>query len=86
MWNGPCIETYDKYQGINEMIPYAKAMSAKSYAFDSLGEETTIEYRKMIEIVKKHNYQGFIGVEFEGNDLDEVEGILKTKVLLEKYL
>lgn len=85
-WDAPCIEEYDKYLGLEELMPYAKAVSAKSYAFDQFGTETTIIYERMIEIVKKHNYSGYIGIEYEGEKLSAEEGILATKKLIERYI
>ncbi|MDR6967727.1 sugar phosphate isomerase/epimerase [Flavobacterium arsenatis] len=83
-WGSPCIEEYDKYLGIAEMMPFAKGVSAKSYDFDDNGNETTIDYYKMLKIVKDAKFDGFIGVEYEGNNLGEIEGILATKKLLLK--
>ncbi|UOB19179.1 sugar phosphate isomerase/epimerase family protein [Abyssalbus ytuae] len=83
-WGTPCVKEYDKYKGVAEMLPYAKGVSAKSYDFDSLGNETTINYSKMIKIIKDAGYTGFIGVEYEGNKLREEEGIIATKKLLLK--
>ncbi|MBK9150773.1 MAG: sugar phosphate isomerase/epimerase [Saprospiraceae bacterium] len=85
MWGTPCLEWYDKYEGVKEMMPYAKAVSAKSYDFDEKGEETTIDYKRMLDIVKNSGYKGFVGVEYEGDKLGEEEGIKATKILLEKY-
>lgn len=84
--DGTCIEHYDKYKGVKELMPFAKAVSAKSYDFDEDGEETTIDYKKMIDIINEANYSGFIGVEYEGNRLSEREGIMMTKNLLKKHL
>ena len=67
-------------------MPYAKAVSAKSYDFNEEGDETKIDYYKMLQIVKKSGYTGFIGVEYEGNVLGEEEGILATKELLLKAM
>ncbi len=86
MWGTPCIEEYDKYQGVAELMPFAKAVSAKSYDFGELGYETTIEYPKMIGIVKDAGYSGFIGVEYEGESASEEDGIKATKALIEKCL
>lgn len=86
MWGTPCLEEYDKYQGVAELMPYAKAVSAKSYDFGELGYETIIEYPKMIAIVKDAGYNGFIGVEYEGESASEEDGIKATKVLIEKCL
>lgn len=83
-WGAPCLEEYDKYQGVQDLMPFAKAVSAKSYEFDAVGNETTIDYKRMLKIVKKFNYKGFIGVEYEGSNLSEEDGIIATRKLLEK--
>lgn len=82
---GECIEEYpDYYQGIKLLMPAAKAVSAKAYSFDAEGNEEKIDYYKMLQIVKDAGYSGYIGVEFEGDDMSEEEGILATKALIEK--
>ena len=83
-WAGECIEQYDIYKGTEELMAYAKGVSAKTYDFDSLGNETTINYAKMMDIIKKSGFKGFIGIEYEGNNLGEEEGIIKTKELVLK--
>jgi sugar phosphate isomerase/epimerase len=77
-------EEYDRYKGIKELMPYAKGVSAKSHVFDEDGNERNTDYRKMLQIVKDAGYKGYIGVEFEGDELTEPEGIMATKALLEK--
>lgn len=79
-----CINEYDKYLGVTEMMPYAKAVSAKTYDFDENGNETKIDYVKIMQTVKDAGYTGFVGVEYEGSRLGEVEGIMATKNLLLK--
>jgi len=80
---GECLEEYpDMYEGIQIMMPAAKAVSAKSYDFDADGNETRIDYYKMMQIVVDANYHGYVGVEYEGGRLSEEEGILATKALL----
>jgi sugar phosphate isomerase/epimerase len=66
------------------MMAAAKAVSAKSYDFDENGNETTIDYTKMLQIVKDAGYTGFVGVEYEGSRLDETSGIKATRDLLLK--
>ncbi|QEE48454.1 sugar phosphate isomerase/epimerase [Flavobacterium alkalisoli] len=83
-WGAPCIEEYDRYKGTLEMMPFAYGVSAKSYDFNEKGDETTIDYYRMLKIVKEAGYNGFIGVEYEGSRLSEEEGILATKALLLK--
>ncbi|MFQ5710054.1 MAG: sugar phosphate isomerase/epimerase family protein [bacterium] len=77
-------EWYDRYKGVKEMMPYAKAVSAKSYDFDSDGNETKIDYIHMMKIVTDAGYRGHVGIEYEGERLSETEGILATKKLLER--
>ncbi len=83
-YESKCLEEYDKYQGVKELMPYAKAVSAKSYAFDEQGNETRIDYAQMLQIVKEAGYTGYIGVEYEGVELSEEEGIKATRELLLK--
>ncbi len=79
-----CAEEYDKYEGVKELMPYAKAVSAKSNVFDADGNEKVIDYVKMLQTVKDHGYTGFIGVEYEGSELSEEAGIIATKELMLK--
>ena len=83
-YESKCIEEYDKYQGVAELMPHAKAVSAKAYDFDADGNETGIDFERILKIVKDAGYTGFIGVEYEGNNLSEEEGIIATKNLLLK--
>lgn len=83
--DGPgCEDMYDIYKGVTELMPYAKAVSAKSHDFDAEGNETEIDYVKMLQIVKDAGYTGFVGVEYEGSKLSEEAGLLATKDLLLK--
>lgn len=77
-------ETYDRYKGVKEMMPYARGVSAKSYDFNDQGEETTIDYMRMLKIVRDAGFEGYIGIEYEGSRLSENEGIIATKKLLER--
>jgi len=81
-YESKCLDEYDKYKGVEELMPHAKAVSAKAYAFDADGEETKIDYAKMLKIVKDAGYTGYIGVEYEGQELSEEAGILATRDLL----
>lgn len=75
---------YDRYQGVKELMPFAKAVSAKSYGFDAEGNETKVDYRRMVKIVLDSGYQGYIGIEWEGPEPDEMAGIRLTRDLLLK--
>ncbi len=75
---------YDRYLGTTELMPFAKGVSAKSYAFDEQGNETTIDYLRILRIVRDAGYRGYVGVEFEGRGMEEADGIRATKKLLER--
>lgn len=81
-WNAKCIREYDRYQGVEELMPKAFAVSAKSHDFDALGNEIHTDFLQMLQLVKNAGYTGFIGVEYEGAKLSEVDGIIATKKLL----
>mgnify|MGYP000580501281 FL=1 len=81
-----CISAYDRYQGMSELMPFAKALSAKSHAFNEQGNETQSDFFRMIEIAKKSQYSGYVGIEFEGTMDSEEERIIKTKNLLDKAI
>ena len=75
---------YDRYKGIEELMPFAKGVSAKSHDFDADGNETHTDYRKALQLVLDAGYRGFVGVEYEGSTLSEDDGIIATKKLLER--
>ena len=77
-------DEYDRYQGVTELMPFAKGVSAKSYDFNERGEETIIDYRRMMQIVRDAGYRGRVGVEYEGERLSEPDGIGATRALLER--
>ena len=80
-------KVYDRYKGVDELMPFAKGVSAKTHDFDDKGNETHTDYRKMMDIVvKKHKYNGFVGIEYEGGKIGEPEGIKATKKLLETIM
>lgn len=88
-----CLEKYDMYKGVEELMPYAKGVSAKSHKFNANGDETEMDYMRLFTIIKKAGFKGYVGIEYEGglykmagkegyagND----EGVMATKKLLEK--
>jgi sugar phosphate isomerase/epimerase len=81
-----CKDMYDPYKGLSEMLPYAKGVSAKTYDFDENGEQSLLDYKKLIGIVKSSGFKGYIGIEYEGNKQSEEEGVRMTMELLDRYL
>ena len=87
-------EWYDRYKGTKELLPFAKALSAKTHDFDDSKPMMTIDsrwdkgtdYKKMLKIVIESGYEGWIGIEYEGGKLDEYAGIKASKALIERAL
>ncbi|NOW97494.1 sugar phosphate isomerase/epimerase [Mucilaginibacter sp. SG564] len=89
-----CLEEYDRYKGITELMPYAKGVHAKSHTFDAAGNDTETDFYKMFSIIKKSGFNGWVSIEYEGglfkmyapqsNYLDDDAGVLATKKLVEK--
>lgn len=77
-------EEYDRYKGTEELMPFAKGVSAKALEFDEAGNEKNIDFRRLLAIVKTAGYRGHIGIEYEGKTLSEPDGIRATKALLER--
>lgn len=77
---------YDRYKGVTEMMPFAKGVSGKTYDFDAEGNETKVDYAKMLKIIADAKYSGYIDVEYEGNQLSEDEGIKASIALLKKVI
>ena len=75
---------YDRYKGVKELMPFAKAVSAKSHDFDSNGNETRTDFFRMMDIVMDAGYSGYVGIEYEGSEMDEMSGIKATKDLLDR--
>jgi hypothetical protein len=89
------IAEYDKYEGVEKLMPYAKGVSAKTHVFDDKGNDMETDFTRMLKIIKESGFKGYIGIEYEGtflkqmsggkgNYLSEYEGIMATKRLLEK--
>ena len=79
-----CQEEYDRYKGVQELMPYAKGASAKFYDFDANGNCVETDYNRTMKIVKDSGFKGIIGIEYEGDSLEEYDGIRRSKALLER--
>lgn len=82
--DGTAAAEYDRYRGVDLMMPFARGVSAKSYDFDAAGNETSTDFDRMLRVVLKHGFDGHVGIEYEGERLSEHDGILATKRLLER--
>ncbi|MDG2223695.1 MAG: sugar phosphate isomerase/epimerase [Rubripirellula sp.] len=77
---------YDRYEGVTKCLPFAPAVCAKALRFDEQGNEKNTDFYRMLKIVYDSDYSGVITIEFEGREVDPIEGTLKTKRLIEKAL
>jgi len=84
LWKSACVEQYDAYRGVAEMMPYAGAFSAKSFNFDAQGNEPDIDFLAMFKLMRASRYRGYVGIEYEGEKMSEDAGIRATKKLIEK--
>jgi len=80
-----CEESYDRYKGTSELMPYAKGVSAKTFDFDAQGNCVETDYDRMMKIMKDSGWKGIIGIEYEGSKLEEDEGIKATLKLLQRF-
>lgn len=86
LYQGQCVEEYDKYKAVQEWMPLAKGVSAKTLNFDAAGNCVETDYDKMFKIILASGFKGYVGIEYEGETTSEEEGIRQTKALLERVL
>jgi L-ribulose-5-phosphate 3-epimerase len=75
----------DRYDAVQRIMPRALAVSAKCYDFDAAGNDTKVDFERMMKIVLDAGYSGYVGIEYEGERLPERDGIIACKTLLERY-
>jgi sugar phosphate isomerase/epimerase len=86
LYQGKCVEEYDKYKAVKAWLPVAKGVSAKALDFDAAGNCVETDYARMFQLIRESGFKGYVGIEYEGESLTEEEGIRKTKALLEKVM
>ncbi|HMB73152.1 MAG TPA: sugar phosphate isomerase/epimerase family protein [Gammaproteobacteria bacterium] len=77
-------QEYDRYLGVEQLMPFARGVSAKSYEFDAQGNAQRTDFARMMRIVLDAGYRGYVGVEWEGETPGDIEGIRLTQALLER--
>jgi L-ribulose-5-phosphate 3-epimerase len=75
---------YDRYVGVQEMLPYAKGLAAQSHDFDYDGKEKRIDFSNMLAMAYRSGYRGWVGIAYQGEVIGEPAGIRLTKKLLER--
>ena len=84
IWGAPCVVEYDRYQGVKELLPTAKSVSLKAFDFDEQGNAIKTDFKRMFQLIKEAQYDEYLAVEFEGHDIDPIEGVRKTLELIER--
>jgi len=73
---------YDRYDGMKQLMPFAKGVSAKSHDFNREGKDKSTDFKRVLQIVRDSGFTGHIGIEYEGYKLSEEAGIKASKQLL----
>jgi L-ribulose-5-phosphate 3-epimerase len=71
------------YDKLDKCAPKAAFMQAKTYYGGGLWYTLDLDYPRIAEIMRKHNYHGYVSLEFEGNE-DYKTAIPKSLALLRK--
>ncbi len=74
--------SYDSYRGVNELMPLAAGVSLKPKVWDDAGNESNLDYARMMKIVLSHNYHGHVGIE-HGEREREWASIVEIRQILE---
>ncbi|MEO0453847.1 MAG: TIM barrel protein [Verrucomicrobiota bacterium] len=73
----------DIYQGTQDMLPYSKVVSAKTHDIAEDGSAEEFDYPRLMKIINESDFSGIIAIEYEGEKLGPVEGVIATKKLIE---
>ena len=77
---------YDPYLGVSELLPFAKGVSGQTRDFDENGNDSRIDFEKMMKVVSESGYKGYIDVEYSGENLSVDEGIKANLALLRRVI
>jgi sugar phosphate isomerase/epimerase len=78
--------TDDPYSALEQLMPFAKGVRANAKDFDEKGNETSIDFSRMVQIVLAPGYRGHVSIQYQGTKLDEINGVRATKALLDRAL
>ena len=73
----------DIYEGMGRLLPFTKSVCTKSWEFDEQGNETKIDFARMMSILKESSFRGCIAIEYLGKE--PVAGVRKTAELINRY-
>ena len=84
-YGGTCTARYDRYRGMQELLPYAGGVSVKAFDFTEEGEEARMNFAYLFDAIRASGYRGYLGIEYEGDGLSAREGVIRTRALAERY-
>ena len=61
-------ESYDSYEGVKKLMPWAKGVSVKDRVWDSDANQSDLDYERMLKIVLDAGFNGYCGIEHGGFD------------------
>lgn len=73
----------DPYDKLEQCAPHTVFMHAKTYYGGGLWYSLDLDYPRIARIMRKHNFRGYVSLEFEGNE-DYKTAIPKSLALLRK--
>jgi sugar phosphate isomerase/epimerase len=77
---------YDPCKGVTELMPFARGASGQTSEFDTRGNDSKIDFERMMKIVYESGYNGYIDVEYSGTNLSVDEGIRANLALLKRVI
>lgn len=77
---------YDPYKGVSELLPYARGVSGQTRDFDERGNDSKIDFERMMKIVSESGYKGYIDAEYSGISLSVDDGIRANLALLKRVI
>ncbi|RPE08043.1 sugar phosphate isomerase/epimerase [Chitinophaga lutea] len=84
-WLGVLMDTgnflEDPYDKLEKVAPYANFVQAKTYYGGGEWYTLDLDYKRIIDILRKVNYKGYIAIEFEGKEAAET-GVKKSVDML----
>lgn len=77
---------HDPYGGTIAMMPYTEVVSAKTHDFLPDGSQKDFDYPRLMKSVLKADFNGIVAIEYEGSNLDQIEGVRATQKILENSI
>lgn len=75
---------YNAYQGVEELMPYAKGVSVKVRSRDGQGNQIDVDMMRMMKIVLDAGWRGYCGIEHTGPEGHEFESVIAVRKELER--